>query len=141
MPPPPPWVFSLRCLRLYFPALESWVAWSVLSPGPPAAASPASCSFTLPHSTVRHLAGSASHLLALSPLRSSCRSPIWRLVWMGVFSLCPWLLDFHTVRFSVSSGCFLFLKLLLFFFWLCKEAQCVYLRLHLGRKSTMKYFK
>ena len=25
-------------------------------------------------------------------------------------------------------------KLLLFFFWLCEEAYCVYLRLHLGRK-------
>ena len=28
---------------------------------------------------------------------------------------------------------FLFLNLLLSFFWLCKEAQCVYLHLHLGR--------
>ena len=26
------------------------------------------------------------------------------------FFLSPWLLDFHTVRFSVSSGCFLFLN-------------------------------
>ena len=26
-------------------------------------------------------------------------------------------------------------KLLLSFFWLCEEAQCVYLRLHLGQKS------
>ena len=49
-------------------------------------------------------------------------------------SLTPWLSDFHTVRFSVSSGCFLFLSLSLSFFWLCKEAQCVYLHLHLGRK-------
>ena len=32
------------------------------------------------------------------------------LVWVSVSSLCPWLLDFHTVRFSVSSGCFLFLN-------------------------------
>ena len=31
-------------------------------------------------------------------------------VWMNVSSLSPWLLDFHTVRFSVSSGCFLFLN-------------------------------
>ena len=29
---------------------------------------------------------------------------------------------------------FFVFKLLLFFFWLCEEAQCVYLRLHLGRK-------
>ena len=56
-------------------------------------------------------------------------------VWMNVSSLTPWLSDFHTVRFSVSSGCFLFLKLLLSFFWLCEEAQCVHLHLHLGQKS------
>ena len=29
-------------------------------------------------------------------------------VWMNVSSLSPWLSDFHTVRFSVSSDCFLF---------------------------------
>ena len=55
-------------------------------------------------------------------------------VWVSVSSLTPWLLDFHTVQFSVSSGCFLFLNLLLSLFWLCEEAQCVYLRLHLGWK-------
>ena len=27
------------------------------------------------------------------------------LVWVSVSSLTPWLSDFHTVRFSVSSGC------------------------------------
>ena len=31
-------------------------------------------------------------------------------VWMNVSSLSPWLLDFHIVRFSVSSGYFLFLN-------------------------------
>ena len=31
-------------------------------------------------------------------------------------------------------------KLLLSFFWLCEEAQCVYLRLHLGRKPNMQFF-
>ena len=34
-------------------------------------------------------------------------------VWMNVSSLTPWLSNFHTVRFSVNSGCFLFLNLLL----------------------------
>ena len=29
---------------------------------------------------------------------------------MNVSSLTPWLSDFHTVQFSVSSGCFLFLN-------------------------------
>ena len=32
LPPQPPWVFSLRGLRLYFPALEPWVAKSVSLP-------------------------------------------------------------------------------------------------------------
>ena len=56
-----------------------------------------------------------------------CRSLPLLLVWTNVSSLSPWLSDFHTVQFSVSSGCFLFLNLLLFFFWLCEEAHCVYL--------------
>ena len=39
-----------------------------------------------------------------------CPSPPLLLVWMNVSSLSPWLSDFHAVRFSVSSGCFLFLN-------------------------------
>ena len=39
-----------------------------------------------------------------------CPSPPLLPVWMNVSSLSPWLLDFHTVWFSVSSGCFLFLN-------------------------------
>ena len=42
--------------------------------------------------------------------RPGCPSPPLLLVWMNVSSLSPWLSDFHTVRFSVSSGCFLFLN-------------------------------
>ena len=38
----------------------------------------------------------------------SCPSPPLFLVWMNVSSLTTWLSDFHTVRFSVSSGCFMF---------------------------------
>ena len=56
-------------------------------------------------------------------------------VWMNVSSLTPWLSNFHKVWFPGSSGCFLFVNLLLSFFWLCEEAQCVYLCLHLGQKS------
>ena len=40
----------------------------------------------------------------------SCLSLPLLPVWMNVSSLSPWMSDFHTVRFSVSSGCFLFLK-------------------------------
>ena len=34
------------------------------------------------------------------------RSPPLLLVWINVSPLPPWLSDFHTVQFSVSSGCF-----------------------------------
>ena len=39
-----------------------------------------------------------------------------------------------------QSWLFFVFKLLLSFFWLCEEAQCVYLRLHIGRKSQMICF-
>ena len=39
-----------------------------------------------------------------------CLSLPLPVVWMNVFSLSPWLSDFHTVWFSVSSGCCLFLN-------------------------------
>ena len=59
-------------------------------------------------------------------------SPPLLPVWMNVSSLTPWLLDFHTVRFSGNSGYFVFLNLLLSFLWLCEEAKYIYLHLHLG---------
>ena len=74
--------------------------------------------------------------IATSPVCPSCLSPPLLPVWMNVsffFFLSPCLLDFHAVRFSVSSGYFLFLYLWLSF-WLGEEAQCVYLCLHLGWK-------
>ena len=96
-----------------------------ISPGPPTAALPTLVLQPLP-----------CHESSLS----GCLSPPLLPVWMNISSLTPWLLDFHIVQFSVSSGCFLFLNLLLSFFWLCKEAQCVYLGLHLGWKSKLSIF-
>ena len=52
----------------------------------------------------------ASHHLTASPLYPAARPPRFLPVWVSVSSLSPWLSDFHTVRFSVSSGCFLFLN-------------------------------
>ena len=46
----------------------------------------------------------------LSPFHPGCRSPLLLLVWMNAASLSPCLSDFHTVQFSLSSGCFLFLN-------------------------------
>ena len=94
--------------------LEPWVAQSycpVCCPG----LSTCQCGST--QSVSCHLATRALH--------PRCHSAPLLLVWMNVSSLIPWLLDFHAVWLSVSSGCFLFLNLLVSFFWLCEEAQCV----------------
>ena len=70
----------------------------------------ASCCTACPiHSTIHHLSGSTGHVAA-SSLLPSCPSLPLLLVWMNVSSLSPWSWDFHTVRISVSSGCFLFLN-------------------------------
>ena len=82
---------------------------------------------------------SSSCCLAVSPFHPSCPSPPLLLVRMNVSSLTPLLSDFHTVGFSGSFGYFLFL-ILLSFFWLCKEAKCIYLRLRLGQKSLIIHF-
>ena len=119
----PPMFFQSEVLRLYFPALDPWFAQSI---------SLHSCSSCFNHMQMWDC-WSTSRCLASSPLCPSCPSPPLLLVWINVSSFTPWLSDFHTVQFSGSSGWFLFLNLLSFF-WLCKEAKCVYLHLHLGRK-------
>ena len=108
--------FQSEVLRVYFPAQESWVAQSVSLPSCSPGLSTHKCG----------TARSSSRRLAVSPLYPSCPSLPLLPVWMNVSSLTLWLSDFHTVQFSVSSDCFLFLNLLLSFFWLCKEAQCIY---------------
>ena len=87
-------------LRVYFPAQESWVAQSVSLPSCSPGLSTHKCG----------TARSSSRRLPTHPLHPSCASPPLLPVWMNVSSLSPWLSDFHTVRFSVSSGCFLFLN-------------------------------
>ena len=59
------------------------------------------------HPTLRQ---SRSRHSNASPLCPGCPSPPLLLVWPNVCSLSPWLLDFHTVGFSVSSGWFSFLN-------------------------------
>ena len=116
--------FQSEVLRLYFPALEPWVAQSVYLP---------SCSSQFIRTQMwDHLFHQPQPCHKSSPPHGP--SPPLLLVYMNVSSLTPWLLDFHTVQFPVNSGCFLFLNLLLSFFWLCEEAQCVYLCLYFGQK-------
>ena len=71
--------------------------------------------------------------LAMSPPYPGCLSLPLLPVWMNVSSWTPWLSEFHTVWFSGSCGYFLFLNFLSF--WLCEEAQCIYLHLCLGWKQ------
>ena len=83
----------------------------------------------------------SSYHLAACPLCPSCPSPLLLPVWVNVSSLTPWLSDFPIVQFSGSSAYSLFLNLLLSFFWLCKEAKCIYLCFHIGQKSLHLYVK
>ena len=95
---PLPFLPVYLCVNVGLQGLPPTTLWGLL-----AAAWPA-------HSTIRHLAGSSSHSLAMSPLRPGCLSSLpLLLVWMNVSSLSPWSSDFHIVRFSVSSR-FLFLS-------------------------------
>ena len=122
---PLPRCFQSEVLRLYFPTLEPWVVWSVLLPS---CSSQFICMQTWDHPLFQPLPCHKSSL-------PRCPSLPLPLVWMNVSSLNPWLFGFYTIWFSGSSGYFLFLNLLLSFFWLCEEAQCIYLCLHIGQKS------
>ena len=154
LPPQPPRVFSIRGLRLYFPALEPWVARSASLPagssrfifvrmwglGVLPAALPAPFSATLSLALSVYLCANVGpqgllvvrlptpfvpHSASLSPAKAT------RVLSTPAAHLRP----------SYRSGSmFLFYLLgvgvpcrsIFCQFWLCEEAQCVYLRLHLG---------
>ena len=118
--------FQSEAWRLYFPVLEPWFARSISLPS---CSSQFICTQMWDYPVHQPLP--ALVLQPLCILSTGCLSPPLLLVWMNVSSLTPWLSVFHTVQFSVSSGVFLFFNLLLSI-WLCEEAQCVYLCLHLG---------
>ena len=103
--------FQSDVLRLYFPKLEPWVVQSVLLP---------SCSSQFIHTQMwDYLFCQLPPCQVCQPWPchksslTSCPSPPLVSTWMNISSLTPWLSDFHTVRFSGSSGYFLFLNLLL----------------------------
>ena len=119
----PPQVFSIRGFEALFPRAGTLACVVCLAPQlflP-----------VYPHSNVGQPAPPTSTSLgwpaAALPQVLSTQLPISaRPTGLYECSLTPWLSGFHTVQFSVSSGCFLFLNLLLSF-WLYEEAQCVYL--------------
>ena len=123
----PPQVFSVRGLRLYFPVLDPGLC-------------SLSCALVVPPGLSTCKWGtslSASCCLAMSPI---CLVPV---------STPPTGLDECFFFNSLVVGlpyhlifCWFwlfFLNLLLSFFWLCEEAQCVYLRLHLDQKSDHSF--
>ena len=104
-PPQPPQVFIARGFEAFFShagtlGCEVCLTIQLFFPvyphanvGPSAAASTAQ---------------SSSCCLATHPLHPDCPSPPLLPACMNVSSLTPWLSDFHTVRFSGSSGCVVF---------------------------------
>ena len=145
----------MKGLRLYFPELEPWVARSASLPavrqvylcvnvGPRGATHCSACPVPrhsyipahsvylcanvgpqgllvlgLPASFIPHSA-SLGPATATGVLSTRCSSPPLLPVWMNVYFLFPW--------------CRIPLPWILCQFWLCEEAQCVYLRRHLGSR-------
>ena len=137
LPQQPPQIFSVRGFEVLFLCTGTLCCVACLAP----------LLFLLvyPHTNVGLPATisptwSSSCCLASCPFHSGCPFPPLLPVWMNVSSLTPWLLDFHTVHFSGSSGCFLFLNLLLSFFWLYEKAKCIYLCFHIDQKSNSVFF-
>ena len=93
----------------------------------------------LSRSIIHHLTGSRSHCLAVSPLpRLPISAPPTSLDECFFFIFLVLGLSYSSI--FCQSWLFFVFKLLLSFFWLCEEAQCVYLCLHLGWKSTLGIF-
>ena len=142
-------MFSISGLRLYFPAMEPWVAQSVSLPSCSSGLSAHECGTA--HSTNCCLAGSTSCSLACPAPQCAISLAPPVIASPGVISAQlpvsspPTSLDECVFFNSLVVGlpyslmfcqfwlCCVF-TLLLSFFWWCEEAQCVYLRLHLGQK-------
>ena len=122
--PQPPWVFSIRGLRLYFPALEPWVVRSASLPTICPGLSVCECGAT----------GSASggtacpihpHSTSLGPATATwvLSAPVPVSTPPTGLDECLFCISLVLDPLAVSIFCQ---------FWLCEEAQCVYLRHHLG---------
>ena len=113
--------FSVRGLRLYFPELVPWVVGLSRSPvvppvylhvnvGPPVLQPPCCLESSLP----------------------GCLSP--PLLLSGCFFFISLVVGLPYSSIFCQFCLFFVFKLLSSFFWLCEEAPCVYICLHLGRK-------
>ena len=108
-PTPTPCTETLGCVICLAPQLflPVYLHSNVGPPSPQATASSSLPATTLPALVLQPPLCHKSSL-------PTCPSPPLLPVWMNVSSLTPWLSDFHTVRFSGSSSCLLFLNLLSF---------------------------
>ena len=131
--PPPPQVFPVRVSEALFPphwnpGLRGLSHYPVVPPS----LSAFECETT--HSTSHHLTQSASHCLAVSPFPAAAVSaPLIGLDECFFFNSLVVRLPYGSI--FCQFWLFLFLNLLFSFFWLCKEAQCIYLCLRFGWKS------
>ena len=140
-------MFSLRGLRLYFPALEPWVALSALLPtlffpiylcanvGPRGMLA----------ATLPALLHNLPHCWVCQPQPRQESSPPWLpvsappTVLDECFFFISWVVGLPYSSIFCQFWLFFVFKLLLSFFWLCEEAQCVHLCLHLGWKLRKAY--
>ena len=105
--PTPHWFLQPGIMRLYFPGTRTLgcAVWSGAG---------FTCSQGIPsdlYSTTYECRTVCSrcHCTATShPLHSGSLCLPFLPIWMNLASLNPWLLDFHTVQFSGSSGCWFF---------------------------------
>ena len=116
LPPQPPRVFSVIGFEALFPCAGTLGCMVCFTPVPflpvylCANVGSASCSLAcpVPQSTTS-LGLTATALSRVPSTLDASLHPSDRSGWMFLF-LSLWFSDFHTVRFSVSSGCFLFLN-------------------------------
>ena len=120
-------------LRLYFPTMKPWVFQSVSLP---------SCSsWFICTQLWGHWLHQQPHTLVLQPPLCHESSPPWLRISAPPIGLDECFFFNSLVVGLPYSSIFwkfwlvVFLNLLLSFFGLCEEAQCVYLPHHLGRKS------
>ena len=117
-------------LRLYFPALEPWVAGSVTRSTSCCFA--ASCSLACPAPQSATLLGlPAASLPGVLSTQLPFSAPPTGLGECFFFISLVVGLPYSSI--FCQFWLFFVFKLLLSF-WFCEEAQCVYLRLHLGQK-------
>ena len=120
-------------LRLYFSTLETWVAWSVLFPS-------FSSWFIRTHTNVGPPAPPASALPEVLSAWPPVSAPSTGLDECFFFDSLVVGLPYSSIFLQFWLLFLLFLNLLLSFFWLCEEAQCIYLCPHLGQKSLIVGF-